>query len=646
MFFAQFGSPMTVKRVFLISALALAIFVAVSLLDLNRPISYVRLNNLCRDTITRSGKTTPANPNLVFLAIDAASVSLDESDIDEMFGLTGDKSADSQALRLMSKRFPWSRQVYALILEKLVKAGAKVVAFDLNFPGPTDEDAVFQAALDRYADHVIIGSNFVDGSLIRPTDTLVPQTTPSDSRVGFTNFWADDDDVVRQARYRVTFAQVRGVEARPDSERFLSLAAGSLIKAGFAKDVPSDPENHTLRFTAGPRVGFPPHSLFEIFVPSFWEQNYQNGEFFRDKIVLVGADGNWQHDEHPTPFGNMPGSELHLNAMNAAIHHEFLSELTPVSTISLTALAGIISVFASLLIRSPWSRFVFLFLFCLGAVGASLFSFNHFSLYLPVLGPINQAGATMLFGLVCDFTTERFEKTRVRRALERYVSRDVVREMVDRRHLYADSLGGVTKPVAILFSDIRSYSAVTAQSSPQTLVAQLNEYFTAMVECVFQFGGTLDKFIGDAVMAVWGSLRSQSPREDAVAAVNAALAMQEKIVELNRRWRERGWPELRVGTAVNCGEVVVGNIGSPQRMEFTVIGDAVNISWKLQELTKKVSSKLLVSRSVATLVAEHFELQSLGEVSIDKSHLPCEIFTIERPISVFDASAPAVVQGK
>ncbi len=146
----------------------------------------------------------------------------------------------------------------------------------------------------------------------------------------------------------------------------------------------------------------------------------------------------------------------------------------------------------------------------------------------------------MLFGLVSDFTTERFEKARVRRVLERYLSRDVVREMVDRRQFNTESLGGVVKPVAILFSDIRAYSAVTAQSSPQALLAQLNEYFTAMVECVFQYGGTLDKFIGDAVMAVWGSLRSQSPREDAVAAVNAALAMQEKIVELNRTWRAAG----------------------------------------------------------------------------------------------------------
>src|SRR5207237_9942711 len=107
-----------------------------------------------------------------------------------------------------------------------------------------------------------------------------------------------------------------------------------------------------------------------------------------------------------------------------------------------------------------------------------------------------------------------------------------------------------------------------------------------MVDCVFQFGGTVDKFIGDAVMAVWGSLASKGPREDAIAAVNAALAMQKRLSRLNRDWRSRGWPALEVGMAINCGDVVVGNIGSPKRMEFTVIGCAVNVTWKLPVLTK------------------------------------------------------------
>jgi adenylate cyclase len=458
-----------------------------------------------------------------------------------------------------------------------------------------------------------------------------------DNRVGFTNFWADDDDVVRSARYRTTFEQVREMHLKPGSEPFLSLAAASLIKAGFAVDLPADLDGHSLRFTAPPRRGFPPHSIFEIFVPKYWRQNYQSGEFFRNKIVIVGAEGNWQHDEHPTPFGNMPGPELHLNAINAVLQHQFVHELPESDSLLFTALAGCVAIFASLLLRNPWLRVAALLILSIGAVAFGLLCFNFGSFYLPTVAPLAQLNATMLLSVVCDFTTERIEKARVRRVLERYVSHDVVSEMIDRPNLYAQSLGGVTKPAAILFSDIRSYSVVTAQSSPEALVAQLNEYFTAMVGCVFQYGGTLDKFIGDAIMAVWGSLHSRGAREDATAAVNAALAMQEKLTALNETWRERDWPQLRVGMAVNYGEVVVGNIGSPQRMEFTVIGDAVNVAWRLQELTKKSGAPIIVSGSVAALTAEHFELCSLGSVVLDKSHLSCEVYEVAKTISAAES---------
>src|SRR3954464_13973956 len=203
-------------------------------------------------------------------------------------------------------------------------------------------------------------------------------------------------------------------------------------------------------------------------------------------------------------MGRMTGAEIHLNAINAALHRDFIREPGTITRISLSLLAAIIAVGVSLCIRSPWFRIVALFGFSLGGIGVCLFCFNYLGVYFPMVAPLTQLTATMLLGVVCDFTSERVEKVRLRRVFERYVSRDIVREVVDSPALHAQSLGGVVKPVAILFSDIRSYSAVTAQSSPSTLVAQLNEYFTGMVDCVFQYGGTLDKFIGDALMAVWG----------------------------------------------------------------------------------------------------------------------------------------------
>ncbi|MDQ3119412.1 MAG: adenylate/guanylate cyclase domain-containing protein [Verrucomicrobiota bacterium] len=233
-----------------------------------------------------------------------------------------------------------------------------------------------------------------------------------------------------------------------------------------------------------------------------------------------------------------------------------------------------------------------------------------------------------MFGFVCDFAWERIERKRVRLTLERYVSSNVVRELLDRPGEFQQSLGGVVKPTAILFSDIRGYTAISAQTDPHALVSQLNEYLTAMVECVFLYGGTLDKFIGDALMAVWGNVHTDGVRNDTANAVRAALAMREELARLNKSWCARGLQELRIGIAVNQGDVIVGNIGSARRKDFTVIGDAVNISWKLQELTKQFNANVIVSKNVSALLVEDFELQSLGEAIVAGHSEPFEVFSV------------------
>jgi adenylate cyclase len=632
------------KRALLLCSVALFCFAGLFVLDQQRLVAYLRLRNLIQDTVTRAGRTTPANPNLVFLAIDSDSTSLGSDGVDESFGLTKEDVLESRALRLMGHPWPWPREIYGMILDRLVAAGASAVMFDLVFPEPSEGDAPFHLALDRNQAHVVIGSNFLFAAKrgfttsaavhTRPPETLVPQTAPIDDRIGYTNFWPDPDDVVRRAQYRVTFEQIQGLAPTGDSERFLSLGGRALVKARLGSFVPADLDDRVFRYTAPPRQGFPPHSVFEIFVPDYWKHNYRNGKFFRNKIVIVGAEGNWGHDEHPTPFGSMPGPELHLNAINAALHREFLTEMTPLSVTGITALAGLIAIAVSLVVLSPWLRLLALILLNATLAWIALLVYNRYSTCFPCVGPLAEMNLTVVLGLICDFTWERREKKRVRRTLEKYVSKNVVRELLENPKAYAQSLGGVVKPATILFSDIRGYSTVSARTDPQALVAQLNEYLTAMVDCVFQFHGTLDKFIGDAVMAVWGNTHSEGVRNDAINAVRAALAMRSELARLNRSWRERGLPELRIGIAINHGEVVVGNIGSPQRMEFTVIGDAVNVSWKLQELTKELGVDLIVGRNVAPLIVEEFDLRSLGEATIRGTDAPAEVFAVTAPVEI------------
>jgi adenylate cyclase len=245
--------------------------------------------------------------------------------------------------------------------------------------------------------------------------------------------------------------------------------------------------------------------------------------------------------------------------------------------------------------------------------------FNEGGLLVPTLAPV---GALLFCGFTCivgDFVTERSEKARFRRTLERYVSRNVVGELLDHPESFHAALGGVTKTVTVLFSDIRNFTRFSAQTSSQTLVAQLNEYFTAMVECVFTHGGTLDKFIGDALMAVWGNATSAGPAEDARAAARCAFAMRAALRELNDRWSYEDRPLLDIGIALHGGDVVVGNIGSPNKMEFTVIGDAVNAAWRLQERSKEHPGEILAGDAVARLLGPEFKTIAAGSLTVGGS---------------------------
>ena len=132
----------------------------------------------------------------------------------------------------------------------------------------------------------------------------------------------------------------------------------------------------------------------------------------------------------------------------------------------------------------------------------------------------------------------------------------------------------------------------------------------------FRFEGTLDKFIGDAVMAVWGNIHSHGEQADALHAVQAARAMRDELERLNDSWKERGWPVLKAGIAVHHGNVIVGNVGSAQRMEFTVIGEAVNVTWKLQEHTKRIGYPFVMSETVHRFLDERIKTTSLGQANI------------------------------
>lgn len=403
-------------------------------LEIVRPAYFRQSEAAVRDAIMRGGRTARPNPELIFLAIDNESVTLDPTlDLQELFSSASTPPQSRTALELMAKGWPWDREVYALIIDRLITAGTKVVALDLFFAEPGHGDDALRAALDRFRDRVVIGSNFVtspDVDLTRPlpsrydlpSRSVIAPAAAADDRIGFTNFFADEGRVVRAAQYRIAFR-----ESGRSAETYLSVSARVATKARGGAKIPNDFAQHLIRFNGPPGVGFPPHSVYEIFVPQYWEHNYRSGELFRDKIVIIGAAGSWQKDELVTPFGVMPGAELHLNSLNALLRGDFVNESPLPAAISIILFAAALAAAMNLRVQSPWFRLALLALAGAGVVGTAIWSYNQWSLFIPVTAPLLALNATVLLEFAADFAFERIEKLRLRSTLK---TRDDLTHMI------------------------------------------------------------------------------------------------------------------------------------------------------------------------------------------------------------------------
>jgi len=575
------------------------------------------------DLLRREGRKTPTRDDFVFLGIDQSTLQLPP--------MTTEEIAGSRAFQLMTERpFPWSREVWALLLDRLFGAGARLVMFDVIFSPPNDGDPAFHATLDRYRDKVVLGANFDmqnAAQAVTPNDTLIPPQQLLDDRVGFVNFWPDPiDGKIRAATYRVTDRQLAGLPPHPSQEIFESLSARALTKIGHADDIPRDFRGHMIRFSA--LDAFEPRPLYEVFDPKFWHANYADGSFFKNKIVMVGSSAQVTHDVFDTPMSpETSGPALHLQAMAAALGHEFLQPTPPKTGLALVVGAGLAAWCLIVFLRRP--------LLCLGGLvviagaylGAARFFYDKSGLLLltvPVLSALLLSG---LFSLGFEYALERLEKLRTRRTLERYVSKNLVKEILENPDSYYSTLRGVRVPVTMLFSDLVGFTTLSEKADPEALVAQLNEYLTRMTSVVFSNGGTLDKFIGDAIMAVWGNVRSFGVAQDAKNCARAALAMRWELRQLNEKWRDEGRMGLGMGIGINQGEVIVGNIGSQERMDPTVIGDSVNLASRLEGLTRIYGVDILVGATAAELVRDEFHLRSVARVQVKGKTKPVDAFT-------------------
>lgn len=584
------------------------------------------------DFIHTFGLKTPADPDVVVLGIDAASLDLGNT-------LFPEDMENSRPLQLMNEVFPWSREVYASVIEKLVDAGAETVVIDLMFPTPSashpEGDEVLRRCLEKYRKHVVLAADFVSQevrngrseSVQLPSDGLIPQKWPADGRIGFVNYWPDTDGVIRETRFHHSHDP-----ALPE-QTLNSFTAAALLSQNRGGNLPADSMLHPVRF--GDPSNYEPVSLHEIFIPAIWESNYGNGARFAGKTVFLGTVAAQQQDFHTTSVGRIAGVRVHAQVYAATKAGQLLRGMPPWFSPLLIATMSALAWW--LISKSRRPVLAMGMLFGVGILGlvCQMLLFNHAALVINTSTPILAFGLIGITGFSYDFLLEQRQKQALKRSIMRFHSPDVAEQIVQHPETYHSIRQGAVRCIVVLFSDIRGYTSMSEQLTAVQMVMQLNEYFERMVAVVFQRKGAVDKFIGDAMMAVWGRFRNDSREaelaDDACRAVDTALAMRRELADLNGQWRERNITELAIGIGIHQGEAVVGEIGSQERAELTAIGDCVNLGSRLEGATKEYGVDLLVSDVVQQRVAPEFICRSVDLLRVKGKTKPVAVFTVLGP---------------
>jgi len=582
-----------------------------------------------QDSQVRLGRKTPMDDRLVLIGIDKPFYTSDFSD---------EELQREPVLRHLQNNFPWSREVWARLIEKLADAGAKVIVLDLVFATPGEGDAELQQALEKYKDRVVIGYNINDGETERgkfkelqfPSESILQSASTEESvrddRLGYVNVWKDIDGTLRRVNFRLTSEQVGYQESEgvvPES-----MDARALRKFGRADAIPTGFESLLFRYTAPPGVAYKPFNIGDVLSPKFWEKNCSNGEIFAGKIVLIGPTAPIFQDQHNTPFMApklMDGPEIHLHLLNAALHGEFLREPSRVANLWIIAMSGVMAAASCFVIRQPGTRLLAVIGLGLGYLFIAQWLFNHSGRAIPLSVPVMVLMLISLTVFFYDFVLERLERMMLRNTMGLYFSPRVLEAVL------ADpgSMEPRRADVTLLLTDLRNSTPLAEMLGPQGMFELLNRVFEAQTNAIMGEEGNLEHFLGDQFLSYWGAPQAQP---DAVDCANRAAI---KLITAMEKLRTSLSPEVHkifgYGVALHSGAVLVGNKGSAQRLDYGLVGDTVNEASRVEALTKYFGVKLLVTSVTLVQFSTEPKHRLVDRVIVKGKSEPVELFECENP---------------
>ena len=516
---------------------------------------------------------------------------------------------DDESFSQTGLQWPWPRSYLAEIVRGVAAGQPAVIVLDVFFyeadPDPMG-DAALAAAIAEAGNVILVNDILREerrdlGIVVETYRQPIDPLNQAARELGLANIEPDPDGVVR----RTPFFLVRQADGRAyfswpvlATADYLSVSppesVGTQQVTLAGQPVPLRAGYLDINFR-GPTTTFRRISAYQI------PLNDYPPETFTGKIVLIGATSVTLRDTYPTPFGGpaqpMPGVEVQANAINTLLARDFIRYAPAWANLLLALLLGIVAVLLPRLRNLAVGIRLIVTLLGLTAI-IWVVSFASFNLVLPASAPFVAMLAGFAVPAIERAVTEQLERRRLRERFELFVPPEVIEDILND----SSAQQGRRATLTVLFSDIRGFTTLSETLTPEEVVAILNTYLAEMTELIFKYGGTVDKYEGDAILAFWGAPVPHA--DDAARAVNCALEMRAALHALRAHWQREGF---EIGIGINTGEAFVGTIGSRRRISYTCIGDAVNLASRLQDLTKEVGHPIVISDSTLAALGPGFE---------------------------------------
>ncbi|HSE47676.1 MAG TPA: adenylate/guanylate cyclase domain-containing protein [Terriglobales bacterium] len=653
------------RRQFLRLALACFLLSAALLALLERTRAFQWLEAGTYDVRVRAtARPGSADPNIVIIDVDTASF---------------------DRLRERLGRWPWTRRVWTQLVDYVGQGRPKAIVFDVFFAGASEDPAIdqeFAAAIGNNG-RVVLAYTFTaqdevdfattdreavlakwhllqqeartgvaQGERISaendptlPLNTPLPQLAAAAAGLGAANATVDPDGVIR----RVPLWFLAGSNAYPSVGQRAALLAGATTSTHprdvGEREASAGPRERSAR--AQPLAAEPLDKDGRLLLQ--WHGNVDRDPqltrglfpyrriplrelakvppaFFQDKIVLVGASAPGIQDVHPTPFAEVtPGFLAHATAIDNLLHGEGIHPAPRAAFYLAVLLMAALGTLLIVRVDAGWLDNVAALVVLAAYLALGYFLFARWATWLPLVAPVSAFALAYLSTGAVRYATTGRELRRTRGTLDRYISPQLVSYVLE--HLDSINLAGEKRELTIFFSDVRNFTTLTEKTDPTELIALLNEYLEAMTEIVFAHDGIVDKFIGDGILAYWGAFTPG--RNHAELAARASLAMMARLEQLNLKWAAEGRQQLAIGVGLNTGEVVFGNVGSGKKIEFTVIGDPVNLAARLESLNKEYRTSIIISEHTLARLDGIARVRPLGGVKVKGKTVETQIFELQ-----------------